>query len=61
MKPNWGSENFMVVNKTPVYNSANLAMFIVKVSQALMRPPTNADPTTALLPNNGWLQSSHLA
>jgi hypothetical protein len=28
----------MVVNEMPVYNSANLAMFMVNVSQALMRP-----------------------
>ena len=28
----------MTVNETPVYNSANLAMFMVNVSHALMRP-----------------------
>jgi hypothetical protein len=28
----------MSVNERPVYNSANLAMFMVNVSQALMRP-----------------------
>ena len=28
----------MNVNERPVYNSANLAMFMVNVSQALMRP-----------------------
>lgn len=37
-KQYWGLEDFMVVNETPVYNSANLAMFMVNVSQALMRP-----------------------
>jgi hypothetical protein len=31
-------EDFMVVKETPVYNSANLALFMVNVSQALMRP-----------------------
>jgi putative transposase len=34
----WGLEDFMVVNERPVYNSANLALFMVNVSQALMRP-----------------------
>jgi hypothetical protein len=28
----------MSVNETPVYNSVNLAMFMVNVSQALIRP-----------------------
>jgi putative transposase len=33
----WGLEDFMNVNPTPVYNAANLAMFMVNVSQALIR------------------------
>jgi hypothetical protein len=33
----WGLEDFMNVNQTPVYNAANLAMFMVNVSQALIR------------------------
>ena len=37
-KQHWGLEDFMVINETPVYNSANLAMFMVNVSQALIRP-----------------------
>jgi putative transposase len=32
----WGLEDFMNVNQTPVYNAANLAMFMVNVSQALI-------------------------
>ena len=28
----------MVVNETPVYNSANLAMLMINLSQVLMRP-----------------------
>jgi len=32
----WGLEDFMNVNQTPVYNAANLAMFMVNVSQALL-------------------------
>ncbi len=37
-KQYWGLEDFMTVNQTPVYNSANLAVFMVNVSHALMRP-----------------------
>jgi putative transposase len=33
----WGLEDFMNVNQTPVYNAANLAMFMVNVSQALIQ------------------------
>jgi len=33
----WGLEDFMNVNPIPVYNAANLAMFMVNVSQALTR------------------------
>ena len=32
----WGLEDFMNVNPIPVHNSANLAMFMVNVSQALI-------------------------
>jgi len=37
-KQYWGLEDFMVVNQTPVYNSANLAMLMINLSQVLMRP-----------------------
>lgn len=33
----WGLEDFMNVNQTPVHNAANLAMFMVNVSQLLLR------------------------
>jgi putative transposase len=33
----WGLEDFMNVNQLPLYNAANLAMFMVNVSQALIR------------------------
>jgi hypothetical protein len=33
----WGLEDFMNVKPIPVYNGANLAMFMVNVSQALIR------------------------
>jgi putative transposase len=34
----WGLEDFMVVKATPVYNSANLAMLMINLSQVLMQP-----------------------
>jgi hypothetical protein len=37
-KPYWGLADFMKVNARPVYNGANLALFMVNVSHALMRP-----------------------
>ena len=37
-KQYWGLEDFMVVKQTPVYNSANLAMFMITLSQVLIRP-----------------------
>jgi putative transposase len=36
-KQYWGLEDFMSVNERPVHNSANLAMFMVNVSQVLIR------------------------
>lgn len=33
----WGLEDFMNVNQTPIDNAANLAMFMVNVSQVLIR------------------------
>ena len=36
-KQHWGLEDFMSVKERPVYNSANLAMFMVNVSQVLLR------------------------
>jgi len=32
----WGLEDFMNVNQTPVYNAANLAMFMVNLAQVLL-------------------------
>jgi putative transposase len=37
-KQYWGLEDFMSVKERPVYNSANLAMFMVNVSHVLIRP-----------------------
>ena len=41
----WGLEDFMNVNQTPVYNAANLAMFMVNVSQALIQSFRPTCPT----------------
>ncbi|NIU09885.1 MAG: transposase [Phycisphaerae bacterium] len=41
----WGLEDFMNVNQIPVYNAANLAMFMVNVSQVLIRHFRPACPT----------------
>jgi hypothetical protein len=37
-KQYWGLEDFMSVKERPVYNSANLAMFMVNVSHVLIHP-----------------------
>ena len=37
-KQYWGLEDFMVIKATPVYNSANLAMLMINLSQVLMQP-----------------------
>jgi putative transposase len=36
-KQYWGLEDFMTVKQTPVYTSANLAMFMVNVSHTVIR------------------------
>jgi putative transposase len=53
----WGLEDFMVVNKTPVYNSANLSMFMVNVSQALMRPMRSQWPELSVNDLKTWFRS----
>ena len=37
-KQYWGLEDCMSVKERPVYNSANLAMFMANLSQTLIRP-----------------------
>ena len=41
----WGLEDFMNVNQTPIYNAANLAMFMVNISQLLIRQFQPTYPT----------------
>jgi putative transposase len=56
-KQYWGLEDFMTVKQTPVYNSANLAMFMVNVSQALMRPMRTQWPELSVTDLKAWFRS----
>jgi putative transposase len=56
-KQHWGLEDFMVVKETPVYNSANLALFMVNVSQALMRPMRSQWPELSVNDLKTWFRS----
>jgi hypothetical protein len=55
-KQYWGLEDFMSVKETPVYNSANLAMFMVNVSQALMRPMRAQWPACSVNDLKAWFR-----
>jgi putative transposase len=55
-KQYWGLEDFMSVNARPVYNSANLAMFMVNVSQALMRPMRAQWPAFSVNDLKAWFR-----
>jgi len=56
-KQYWGLEDFMVVHETPVYNSANLAMFMVNLSHALMRPLRTHWPEVSVNDLKTWFRS----
>lgn len=56
-KQHWGLEDFMVINETPVYNSANLAMFMVNVSHALIRPMRLQWPELSVNDLKTWCRS----
>jgi putative transposase len=45
----WGLEDFMNVNQTTVTNAANLSLFMVNVSQLLMRKFRQSDPDFGVL------------
>jgi len=55
-KPDWGLEDCMTVNHTPVYKSANLAMFLVKLSHALIRPLRTQWPECRVNALNAWFR-----
>jgi hypothetical protein len=56
-KPYWGLEDFMAVKQTPVYNSANLAMFMVNLSHAAMRPMRPHWPELSVTDLKAWFRS----
>jgi putative transposase len=55
-KQYWGLEDFMSVKEKPVYNSANLAMFMVNVSQALRRPMRAQWPAFSVNDLKAWFR-----
>ncbi len=60
-KQHWGLEDFMAVNETPVYNSANLAMLMVNLSQALMRPLRERCPDFSVNDLKAWFRGHKYA
>src|SRR5467141_2983436 len=52
-----GYEDFMTVKQTPVYNSANLAMFMVNVSHAVMHPMRTHWPELSVTDLKAWFRS----
>ncbi len=56
-KQYWGLEDFMTVNERPVYNSANLSLFMVNVSHALMRPMRTHWPECSVNDLKAWFRS----
>jgi putative transposase len=55
-KQYWGLEDFMSVKERPVYNSANLAMFMVNLSQALIRPMRDQWPAFSVNDLKAWFR-----
>lgn len=56
-KQYWGLEDFMTIKHTPVYNSANLAMFMVHISHAVMRPMRTQWPEFSVNDLKAWFRS----
>ena len=46
----------MTVNQTPVYNSANLAMFMINLSHALIRPIRTQWPACSVHDLKAWFR-----
>jgi putative transposase len=55
-KQYWGLEDCMTVNQTPVYNSANLAMCMVNLSHALIRPIRTQWPECSVNDLKAWFR-----
>ena len=60
-KQYWGLEDFMSVKERPVYNSANLAMFMVNLSHALIRPMREEWPAFSVNDLKAWLRGRKYA
>jgi len=55
-KQYWGLEDFMNVKERPVYNSANLALFMVNISHALIRPMRAQWPAFSVNDLKAWFR-----
>ena len=53
----WGLEDVMTVNERPVDHSAHLAMFMVNVSHAMMRPMRTRWPECSVNDLKAWFRS----
>ncbi len=60
-KQYWGLEDFMSVKERPVYNRANLAMFMVNLSQALIRPMRQEWPLFRVNDLKAWFRGRKYA
>ena len=60
-KQYWGLEDFMSVKERPVYNSANLAMFMVNLSHALIRPMREQWPAFSVNDLKAWFRGRKYA
>ena len=60
-KQYWGLEDFMVVNPTPVYNRATLALLMVNRSQVLMRPFRQWCPDFSVNDLKAWFRGRKYA
>ena len=56
----WGFEDFMSVKERPVYHSATLAMFMVNVSQALIRPMRTQWPAFSVNDLKAWFRGAEI-
>lgn len=55
-KQYWGLEDFMTVKQTPVYNSANLAMFMVNLSHTVLRSMRGDWPEGSVTDLKAWFR-----
>jgi putative transposase len=60
-KQYWGLEDFMSVKERPVYNSANLAMLMVNLSHALIRPMRDQWPAFSVNDLKAWFRGRKYA